>query len=96
MTKTSSYFADLFDRKNENVSIVDAIDPASVTPSNPNGTYLNETVNNPSTRYDTEPRFDFQLGQANTLTVRYEYYHASFYQRERRRTGASRAGHQRS
>ena len=24
------------------------------------------------------PRFDFQLGQANTLTLRYEYYHASF------------------
>ena len=78
MTKTSSYFGDLFTRKNESVSIIDAIDPASVTPSNPNGTYLNETVNNPSTRYDTEPRFDFQLGQANTLTLRYEYYHASF------------------
>ncbi|MES2222731.1 MAG: carboxypeptidase-like regulatory domain-containing protein [Acidobacteriota bacterium] len=78
MTKTSSYFFDLFNRKNQNVSVIDAIDPASVTPSNPNGTYLNETVSNPSTRVDTEPRFDFQLGQANTLTLRYEFYHASF------------------
>ncbi|MGC2656894.1 MAG: carboxypeptidase-like regulatory domain-containing protein [Bryobacteraceae bacterium] len=78
MTKTSSYFADFFNRRNESVSIIDAIDPASVTPSNPNGTYLNETVSSPSTRYDTEPRFDFQLGQANTLTLRYEYYHAAF------------------
>jgi hypothetical protein len=78
MTKTSSYYADLFGRKSENVSIVDAIDPASVTPANPNGTYLNETVSNPSTRIDIEPRFDFQLGNSNSLTVRYEYYHAAF------------------
>ena len=33
MTKTSSYFGDLFNRKNENVGIVDAIDPASITPA---------------------------------------------------------------
>jgi hypothetical protein len=78
MTKTSSYFGDFFNRKNENVSIVDAINPASVTPSNPGGTYLNQAVSNPSTRVDTEPRFDFQLGQANSLTLRYEFYHASF------------------
>ncbi len=78
MTKTSSYFGDLFNRHTENVAIVDAIDPASITAANPFGTYLNPTVSNPSTRVDTEPRFDFQLGQSNTLTVRYEYYHASF------------------
>ncbi len=78
MTKTSSYFGDLFNRRTEDVSIVDAYDPASITSSNPGGTPLNETVSNPSSRVDTSPRFDFQLGQANTLTVRYEYYHASF------------------
>lgn len=78
MTKTTSFFADVFNRKKEDVSIIDAIDPASITASNPNGTYLNETVNNPSTRVDTSPRFDFQVGQANTLTLRYDYYHASF------------------
>lgn len=78
MTKTSSYFGDLFNRKNENVAIVDAIDPKSITAANPFGTYLNLPISNPSTRVDTEPRFDFQLGQSNTLTVRYEYYHATF------------------
>ncbi|MGC2404244.1 MAG: hypothetical protein WA510_30910, partial [Acidobacteriaceae bacterium] len=78
MTKTSSYFTDLFTRKNVNVNIVDAIDPASVIPSNPNGTFENISVSNPSTRWDPEGRLDFQLGQANTLTLRYEYYRSSF------------------
>ncbi|MGH9616151.1 MAG: carboxypeptidase regulatory-like domain-containing protein [Acidobacteriaceae bacterium] len=78
MTKTTSYFGDIFSRHNEDVNIVDAIDPASVTPSNPSGTFLNESVNNPSSRIDTSPRFDFQLGQSNTLTLRYEFYHAAF------------------
>lgn len=78
MTKTSSYFDDLFTRKTQNQAIVDAIDPASVTVSNPNGTYLNEAIGNPSSAIDASSRFDFQLGQANTLTLRYEYYRASF------------------
>ena len=78
MTKTSSYFADLFTRKNVNVNIVDAIDPATVTPSNPNGTFENISVSNPSTRWDPEGRLDFQLGQSNTLTLHYEYYRSSF------------------
>ncbi|MHB1673735.1 MAG: TonB-dependent receptor [Acidobacteriaceae bacterium] len=77
MTKTSSYFGDLFDRNIQNVAIVDAIDPSKVTAANPNA-YLNESVSNPSSRVDTSPRFDFQLGQSNSLTIRYEYYHTSF------------------
>ena len=78
MTKTSSYFGDLFNRNIQNVAIVDAVDPGSVTPANPKGTPFNESVSNPSSRVDTSPRFDFQLGQSNSLTIRYEYYHASF------------------
>jgi len=78
MTKTSSYFGDIFNRRTEDVSIVDAIDPASITAANPKGTYLNQSVSYPSSRVDTSPRFDFQLGQANTLTLRYEYYRAAF------------------
>jgi hypothetical protein len=70
----SSYFVDIFNRQNQNVNIIDAIDPASVTPTNPGGTPLNETVSNPSSRLDIEPRFDLQLGKSNSLTLRYEFY----------------------
>ena len=59
MTKTSSYFGDIFNRRTEDVSIVDAIDPASITAANPKGTYLNQSVSYPSSRVDTSPRFDF-------------------------------------
>lgn len=74
ITKTSSYFFDLWTRNRHNESIIDAIDPASVTASNPNGTPLNETINNPSTRIYTGPRIDMQLGKSHTLTIRYSFF----------------------
>ena len=74
INKTSAYFFDLFRRQIENVRIVQAIDPASVTPATPNGTYLSETESNPSSRLDISPRLDFQFGQRDTLTVRYQFY----------------------
>jgi hypothetical protein len=74
ITPTSSYFADTFYHHTQDVNIIDAINPASVTPANPNGTPLNETLGNPYYRLDIEPRFDWQIGQANTMTARYEYY----------------------
>lgn len=70
----SSYFVNIFNRNIQNVNIVDAINPASLTASNPNGTPLNESVSNPSSRFDLNPRFDFQLGKSNSLTVRYSFY----------------------
>ena len=74
INKNSSYFLNAFNRDNQNVNIVDAIDPGTVTPSNPNGTALNESVSSPSSRIDISPRFDFQLGNSNSLTVRYSFY----------------------
>lgn len=74
MSKNSSYFFNVFNRNDENQNIVDAINPASVTPANPNGTPLNESVSNPSSRLDVGPRFDFQLGNSNSITVRYSFY----------------------
>ena len=74
MTPTSSFFTDVFDRNIQNVKIVDAIDPASITPANPNGTPLNEAVSNPRSRLDVSPRIDLQLGQSNTLSLRYSFY----------------------
>ena len=37
---------------------------------------MNEAYPNPSSRIDVSPRLDLQLGQANTLTLRYEFYRA--------------------
>ncbi|HEY4049062.1 MAG TPA: carboxypeptidase regulatory-like domain-containing protein [Acidobacteriaceae bacterium] len=74
LSKKASYFFSAFGRNNQNVSVVDAINPASVTVENPNGTTLNEAFPNPSSRLDFSPRLDLQLGQANTLTLRYEFF----------------------
>ncbi|HTZ60140.1 MAG TPA: carboxypeptidase regulatory-like domain-containing protein [Acidobacteriaceae bacterium] len=76
LSKNISYFVSAFGRNTQNVSVVDAIDPTSVTPENPKGTYLNEPFGNPSSRIDVSPRVDLQFGQANTLTLRYEFYRA--------------------
>ena len=76
ISKNASYFVSAFGRNNQNISVVDAIDPTTVTPENPNGSYLNEAYPNPSSRFDFSPRIDLQLGQANTLTLRYEFYRA--------------------
>lgn len=78
MTKTSSFFSSVFNRNEQNQVVVDAIDPASITAANPNGTPLNETVPNPSNRLDLSQRFDFQLGQSNSVTGHYDYYRSSF------------------
>jgi hypothetical protein len=76
INKSASYFVSFFGRNTQNVSVIDAIDPTSVTPTNPTGTLLNEAYPNPSSRIDVSPRLDLQLGQANTLTLRYEFYRA--------------------
>ncbi|MGC9292430.1 MAG: carboxypeptidase regulatory-like domain-containing protein [Acidobacteriaceae bacterium] len=74
ITKNASYFVDVFNRNVQNVNIIDAVDPASITANNVNGTVFNQAIGNPSSRLDIGPRFDFQLGKSNTLTVRYSYY----------------------
>jgi hypothetical protein len=76
ISKTASYFVSAFGRNTQNVSVIDAVDPDSVTPEAPNGIHLNEAYPNPSSRIDISPRLDLQLGQANTLTVRYDFYRA--------------------
>ena len=77
ISKGASYYFSIFQRDNQNVNVIDAIDPTSVTSGNPNGTFLNETLGNPSSRLDISPRLDLQLGQSNTLTLRYEFYRAT-------------------
>ncbi len=76
ISKTASYYVSAFGRNNQNVSVIDAVDPDSVTPENPTGVRLNEAYPNPSSRLDISPRLDLQLGQKNTLTLRYDFYRA--------------------
>ncbi len=65
--KSASWFVNAFRRDNQSNSIVNA------EVLNSSGTAYNftEAVANPQSRLDVSPRFDFQLGANNTLTIRY-------------------------
>jgi hypothetical protein len=65
-TKTS-WFGSVFERNNASNSIVNA----ELLDANSNVYNYSVAVANPQSRLDVSPRFDFQLGQSNTLTVRY-------------------------
>ncbi len=76
ITKSSSYFVSGFSRQQLNENIVEAVNPALITAANAGSTDLpqvNEAFGNPTGRLDISPRFDFQLGTKNTLTVRETY-----------------------
>ncbi|MGB9287936.1 MAG: carboxypeptidase regulatory-like domain-containing protein [Terracidiphilus sp.] len=73
ITKSSSYFVSAFSRQQQNENIVEAINPASITAASPDGTSINEAFGSPTSRLDISPRFDLQLGSANTLTIRETY-----------------------
>jgi len=69
LTRSSSWFASVFRRDNQSNSIVNA-DRLNSS----GGTYnYTAAVANPQSRLDVSPRFDFQLGANNTLTVRYMF-----------------------
>jgi hypothetical protein len=65
--KRASWFTSFFDRQNHSNSVINALVPDSA------GNIYNYSaaVSSPQTRLDLSPRFDFQLGKNNTLTVRY-------------------------
>jgi hypothetical protein len=65
--KTRSWFVNAFRRDNNSNSIVNA----ELLDSSGNAYNFTEAVANPQSRLDVSPRFDFQLGANNTLTVRY-------------------------
>src|SRR3984957_14745750 len=71
ISKTASYYVSAFGRNNQNVSVIDAVNPDDLS-----GLPLNEAHPNPSSRIDISPRLDLQLGQKNTLTLRYDFYRA--------------------
>jgi hypothetical protein len=65
--KNASWFTSFFDRQNHTNSIVNAelLDPSG-NPYN-----YSAAIASPQSRLDLSPRFDFQLGKNNTLTIRY-------------------------
>jgi hypothetical protein len=63
--KKASWFANVFRRDNASNSIVSA--------TLADGSTYSTAVASPQSRIDVSPRFDLQLGQNNTLTVRYSF-----------------------
>ncbi|HEY6447749.1 MAG TPA: carboxypeptidase regulatory-like domain-containing protein [Acidobacteriaceae bacterium] len=74
INKSSSYFVSVFARNQQNENILKAIDPASVSAGDIiNPPSVDEAYGYPTSRLSLSPRLDIQLGQANTLTIRWEY-----------------------
>ncbi len=69
LSKGASWFASVFRRDNQSNSIVNA----ELLDTSGNAYNYTEAVANPQSRLDVSPRFDFQLGANNTLSVRYMY-----------------------
>jgi hypothetical protein len=65
--KNVSWFGSVFYRDNASNSIINA----ELLDSSSNPYSYSAAVANPQSRLDVSPRFDFQLGSKNTLTVRY-------------------------
>lgn len=70
LNKNASWFTSLFRRSTQDVSVVNA---TTAVDSAGNSVQTIEAVPHPRSHFEIGPRFDFQLGQSNTLTVRYEY-----------------------
>jgi hypothetical protein len=66
INKKASFFFNLERRDIDNVSVINAYDPATLEP-------LNTTVRNPHSRLSVGPRLDYQLSTNNTLTARYQF-----------------------
>lgn len=70
ITRKASYFLSLFVRDTQNQNIVDAINPEDPT------TRITQAIANPLSSVYLAPRLDYQIGENNTLTVRYTLYKA--------------------
>ena len=65
--QSASWFTSFFDRQNHSNSIVNA----ELLDASGNAYNYSTAVSSPQSRLDLSPRFDFQIGKNNTLTVRY-------------------------
>lgn len=69
--KLASLNFQLFSRKSQDQSIIDATNPDNTSQT------LNEAYAQPSTGLFLAPRIDFQLGANNTITLRYGLWHSN-------------------
>lgn len=67
INKKASFFVSVQHRDINNLSAINAIDPATLLP-------FSATLPNPLERTNIGPRLDYALSKNNTLTVRYQYY----------------------
>jgi len=81
LNKNTSFFISAEHRSINNDSVYDTttagcINDSGICPSFGDTQYAsNGAISNPRSRTNVQPRFDFQIGKKNTLTVRYQYYH---------------------
>jgi Carboxypeptidase regulatory-like domain len=73
LSKKSSFFFNLERRDFNDSAVIDA----KLLDSNFNPITLSEAITNPRTRTNITPRIDYQLGENNTLTARYQFYKES-------------------
>jgi hypothetical protein len=82
ITKNASFFLSVEGRVNPDASIYTVSIPIQTAgtglyfiPTGSNGNIINTTgaIYSPNQRFEVSPRIDLQLGQKNTLTVRYQY-----------------------
>ncbi|MFP5268189.1 MAG: carboxypeptidase regulatory-like domain-containing protein [Acidobacteriota bacterium] len=64
---SASWFGSVFQRNNQSNSIINA----EILGANGQQENYTTAVSNPQTRLDVSPRFDFELGSKNVLSVRY-------------------------
>ena len=76
LSKNVSYFFSVFSRNHGNTSVVNATDPASITASNADGTAFSQALATPDSGLDLSQRVDLQMGEANTLSFRYNFSRA--------------------
>jgi hypothetical protein len=76
--KKASYFLNVEQRDNQNASVYSAY---TAVPDPTTGIYapgfISGGIFSPSTRTSISPRIDLQLGDKNTLTLRYQFEHGS-------------------
>ena len=70
LSKKASFFFTFFRRDIQDNSVVSAFVLSPTLTQTP----LSQAVASPSTRTNLSPRFDYQLGANNVLTVRYQFY----------------------
>jgi len=82
LSKSASFFISAEHRTIDNLSAYDTLaglcDVDGNCPTLGGTTYASSgAIPNPRSRTNVSPRFDFQFGAKNTLTMRYSYYHDS-------------------